>query len=113
MPAWITSLLRDEVTVPIPSAASRMMTSRPACASRRATARPITPAPTTTHSTFSISQFESGLGLLILDQAQGGPPRVRDQSNSPPTALFWTIFSRKAPDFPQAIFRSGFPLEKH
>src|SRR5258705_9359520 len=41
MPAWITSLLRDEVTVPIPSAASRMITSRPACASRRATARPI------------------------------------------------------------------------
>ena len=25
MPAWITSLLRDEVTVPMPSAASRMI----------------------------------------------------------------------------------------
>src|SRR6267154_2304038 len=54
MPAWITSLLRDEVAVPIPSAASRTITSRPACASRRATARPITPAPITTHSTLSI-----------------------------------------------------------
>src|SRR5450755_2792888 len=61
MPAWITSLLRDEVTVPIPSAASRMITSRPACASRRATARPITPAPITTHSTLSISGSDPGL----------------------------------------------------
>src|ERR1700733_14766775 len=113
MPAWITSLLRDDVTVPIPSVASRMMTSRPACASRRATARPITPAPTTTHSTFSISQFESGLGLLILDPAQVNPPRLRDQSHSRLIGLFWTIFSRKAPDFPQAISDPGFPLEKH
>src|SRR5665213_1785175 len=54
MPAWITSLLREEVTVPIPSAASSTITSRPACASRRATARPMTPAPMTTHSTLSI-----------------------------------------------------------
>src|SRR5882672_9978586 len=54
MPAWITSELRDEVTVPIASAASRTITSRPAWARRRATARPITPAPITTHSTLSI-----------------------------------------------------------
>src|SRR4030081_2944844 len=54
MPAWITSLLRDDVTVPIPSAASSTTTSRPACASCRAIARPITPAPITTHSTLSI-----------------------------------------------------------
>jgi len=61
MPAWITSLLRDEVTVPMPSAASRMMTSRPACASRRAIARPITPAPITTHSTLSIRRLDPEL----------------------------------------------------
>src|SRR5450759_3623256 len=64
MPAWITSLLRDEVTVPIASAASRMITSRPACASRRATARPITPAPITTHSTLSIRAFRSQLWAM-------------------------------------------------
>src|SRR6516225_2652565 len=61
MPAWITSLLRDEVTVPMPSAASSTITSRPACASRRAIASPITPAPMTTHSTFSILGFGSRL----------------------------------------------------
>ena len=33
MPAWITSLLREEVSVPIASAASSTITSRPACAS--------------------------------------------------------------------------------
>src|SRR6266481_8075550 len=61
MPAWITSLLREDVAVPIPSAASRMITSRPAWASRRATARPITPVPITTHSTLSIRSSDSGL----------------------------------------------------
>src|SRR5215475_13135462 len=50
----MTSELRDEVSVPIVPAASRMITSRPASASSRATASPITPAPATTHSTFSI-----------------------------------------------------------
>jgi hypothetical protein len=59
MPAWITSELRDEVTVPIASAASRTITSRPAWARRRATARPITPAPITTHSTLSIRRSDS------------------------------------------------------
>src|SRR5580658_594974 len=53
MPAWITSLLREDVSVPIPSAASRMITSRPVIASARATASPTTPAPTTTQSTSS------------------------------------------------------------
>src|ERR1700761_1515794 len=53
MPAWITSLLRDDVSVPIPSVGSRMITSRPAIASARATARPTTPAPATTQSTSS------------------------------------------------------------
>src|SRR6267142_5311591 len=61
MPAWITSLLREDVTVPIPSAASRMITSRPAWARRRATARPTTPAPITTHSTLSICSSDPAL----------------------------------------------------
>src|SRR6476646_2271491 len=70
MPAWITSLLREDVTVPMPSAASRMITSRPAWASRRATARPITPAPITTHSTWSIRS--SNPGLWAFDRCGGG-----------------------------------------
>src|SRR5689334_11901105 len=53
MPAWITSLLRDDVSVPMPSAASRMITSRPARASARAAAKPTTPAPNTMQSTHS------------------------------------------------------------
>src|SRR4051812_2295105 len=55
MPAWITSLLRELVSVPMASARSRTITSSPAIASRRAQARPITPAPITTQSTRSIT----------------------------------------------------------
>src|SRR5580698_9270786 len=77
MPAWITSLLRDEVTVPIPSAASRMMTSRPACASRRAIARPITPAPTTTHSTLSIRRSNPNF-LAVRPDVRSVNPVVAD-----------------------------------
>src|SRR5262245_5283310 len=47
MPAWITSLLREEMPVPMPSACSATITSWPAIAAARATASPITPAPTT------------------------------------------------------------------
>src|SRR5215468_980293 len=47
MPPWITSLLRDEVPVPIASAASATITSCPASAAARAIASPTTPAPTT------------------------------------------------------------------
>src|SRR5215470_711722 len=56
----MTSLFREEVTVPIPSAASSTITSRPDWARRRATASPITPAPITTHSTLSMDGFLSG-----------------------------------------------------
>ena len=55
MPAWITSLLRELVWLPIRRSASSTITSRPACASVRATASPTTPAPTTTHSVRSIA----------------------------------------------------------
>ena len=48
MPAWMTSELREDVSVPIPSLASRTITSRPAIANARATANPTTPAPNTT-----------------------------------------------------------------
>src|ERR1700736_1905503 len=47
MPAWITSLLRDEIPVPIAEAASATTTSAPLSAAARATASPTTPAPTT------------------------------------------------------------------
>ena len=47
MPAWITSLLREEMPVPIAPAASATTTSAPAPAAARATASPTTPAPTT------------------------------------------------------------------
>ena len=53
MPAWMTSLFRELVPVPIMSALSSRITSRPAIASRRATASPTTPAPITTQSTLS------------------------------------------------------------
>src|SRR6266851_4928870 len=49
----MTSLLREDVSEPIPSARSRTITSCPANARARAAARPITPAPTTTASTSS------------------------------------------------------------
>ena len=55
MPAWITSLLRELVWLPISRSASSTTTSRPARARPRATASPTTPAPTTTHSTRSIA----------------------------------------------------------
>src|SRR3546814_17984416 len=54
MPAWITSLFRELVPVPIMSALSSTITSRPAIASRRATASPTTPAPITTQATRSV-----------------------------------------------------------
>src|SRR6266849_1177977 len=47
MPAWITSLLREDVPVPIVDAASATTTSWPLLAASRATASPTTPAPTT------------------------------------------------------------------
>src|SRR6185369_13517398 len=50
----MTSLLRDEVSLPMRSAFSRRMTSCPAMARRRAMARPTTPAPMTTVSTSSM-----------------------------------------------------------
>src|SRR5215470_708313 len=51
MPAWITSLLRDEVSEPMSSCCSKTTTSWPAALRVRATARPTTPAPTTMVST--------------------------------------------------------------
>src|ERR1700731_5300623 len=74
MPAWITSLLRDEVTVPTPSAASSTIPSRPASASRRAMARPIPPAPITTHSTLSIRNLNPGLCSMRRSPQLGAHP---------------------------------------
>ena len=71
MPAWITSLLRDDVSVPMPSAASSTMTSRPARASARATAKPTTPAPTTTQSTHSKRHLPAGIGPIYAVDPTG------------------------------------------
>src|SRR3954447_2005716 len=77
MPAWITSLLRELVSVPIASARSRTITSSPAIASRRAQARPTTPAPITTQSTRSITVSTAErpveLGLAHTKAGDGGP----------------------------------------
>src|SRR5690348_17022893 len=83
MPAWITSLFREDVSVPMPSAASSTSTSRPAWARARATASPTTPAPTTMQSTDStcLSRCRSDLpgwraegkevtGMLTLSAGQ-------------------------------------------
>jgi len=60
MPAWITSLLRELVSLPMASAASSTRTSLPATASARATARPMIPAPATTHSALSVMRRSRG-----------------------------------------------------
>ena len=64
MPAWMTSLLRELVPLPMQSVDSSRITSRPAAASWRATASPITPAPITTQSTRSRAWF--GCVSLII-----------------------------------------------
>src|SRR6266404_8849802 len=63
MPAWMTSLLREEVSKPMPYSRSSTITSMPARASARATASPTTPAPTTTHST------DSDMARILRDRA--------------------------------------------
>ena len=73
MPAWITSLLRELVPVPIAPSASSTITSRPASASARAHASPTTPAPTTTQSTRSC-----GMAALSVRRRDRLPPRVVD-----------------------------------
>src|SRR5436305_15229577 len=63
MPAWMTSLLRDEVSKPMPYSRSSTMTSMPARPRARATASPTTPAPMTTHST------DSDMARILRDRA--------------------------------------------
>ncbi len=63
MPEWMTSLLRDEVSEPIPSAASRTITERPVAASARAIASPMTPAPITIASISLIAAPGTGRSL--------------------------------------------------
>src|SRR3989304_2892216 len=74
MPAWITSLLRELVWVPIASSVSRITTSRPSSARRRAIANPTTPAPITIQSTRSTSapSFGCGDGAQKSEQEPGG-----------------------------------------
>src|ERR1700722_9259379 len=99
MPAWITSLLREDVSVPIPSAASRMITSLPVRANARATARPTTPAPTTTQSTSSTADPSWCCSPHALTPAPRGtlcPPPAPTPHGTlrPPLAERYTRHSR-------------------
>src|SRR5665647_445086 len=81
MPAWMTSLLRELVSVPIAPASSRITTSRPASASARAHARPTTPAPMTTQSTRSMMLLGLVSAWLVEPGiAQGGEEYLRDSA---------------------------------
>src|ERR1700722_14838760 len=64
MPAWMTSLLREEVPLPMWPSASVTMTSWPLSAACRAIARPTTPAPTT--SICIISPLRQAVGRQAL-----------------------------------------------
>ena len=114
MPAWITSLLREDVTVPIASAASSRITSRPACASRRATARPITPAPITTHSTLSIRAFrstDSWNDRINVRLVTWRPSRVNRARRI--IARIALIFSKNSAGFVSERFPGRIALGKH
>ena len=65
MPAWMTSLLRELVPVPIALSRSITITSRPARASAPAMASPITPAPMTRQSMDSTIQLSIQPAPLI------------------------------------------------
>ncbi|HEX2136135.1 MAG TPA: hypothetical protein VHG30_09565 [Microvirga sp.] len=72
MPAWMTSLLREEIPVPMPSAASATMTACPRRASARATASPTTPAPMMSVSTLRLGQPPDR--ARQADGGRAGPP---------------------------------------
>src|SRR3954467_4993981 len=71
MPAWMTSLLRLEVSEPIQRSFSATTTSPPLRARARATARPITPAPTTRQSVVSTALAHA----LAIDRQCRRPAR--------------------------------------
>ena len=64
MPAWITSLLREETPLPMPPVASATITLCPRRASARATASPITPAPMT--KTSMTASYELAISSSIF-----------------------------------------------
>src|SRR5262245_53853600 len=76
MPAWMTSLLRELVPVPIALSRSSTITSRPASAKARAIARPTTPAPITTVSIFSTDTMRP-----ILNEGPCGRVRYFEQDD--------------------------------
>src|SRR6266851_5595752 len=79
----MTSLLREDVSDPIPSARSRTITSCPASARARAAARPITPAPMTTFLTLLLVLAMLGvlgvLGMGVATMIRGGNPRLSNR----------------------------------
>ena len=109
MPAWITSLLRDEVTVPMPSAASSTITSRPACASRRAISKTDHPRTDDDAINFVHVSFGSGLVFYPARRASGVGTLGLNPSNT--IALFGMVFLQDRLN----TFRSSgeSPLVKH
>src|SRR5918994_6400582 len=74
MPAWITSLLREDTPLPIPGVFSATTTAWPSIARARAQASPTTPAPTTRTSI-----------PLRYHAAEGWRPSLRDALAPNPT----------------------------
>ena len=77
MPAWITSLLRELVCVPMAAQASSTSTSRPRQCQRAATARPTTPAPPPR------SPRAPGMGVGMHQCSSSASPSVRSTSWRP------------------------------
>ena len=111
MPAWITSLLRDEVTVPMPSAASSTITSRPACASRRAISK--TDHPRTDDDAINfvhVAASDPGSCSIRPDARQA---LARSGSIHPTLSLClgWSVSQNRLDPF--RAFQAGSPLVKH
>ena len=70
MPAWITSLLRELMPVPIAFSASTIVTSRPAIASARATAS--TPTSATSAPVGTVAPPTLGRALVAYAAPEGG-----------------------------------------
>jgi hypothetical protein len=97
MPAWMTSLLRELVPLPMVVCDSTMTTSCPAIANARALASPITPAPTTTQSTLSIFPPQSFDKRLLRSSALVSNRQDNERNclpmQAPPAARFFAAES--------------------
>src|SRR5215470_17684480 len=106
MPAWITSLLRELVPVPIVPSRSSTITSRPASANARATARPTTPAPTTTVSTCSADTMRPILNEGLRERMRYSAPEMENpQSHEERLAAGWDAIGQGDHGAAEAIAR--------